>query len=298
MANWTDSVDQWDILKNPPKVAGSTSVAPLSAGYTGQAPTSVVGLQQGWTPDYRSLILGDPSYLSWKNNATLDVNQAAAARKAALQRLAVQYGGLPSGFKDQYGDIGQDTLDLAGRNQFSTTARLAKIYAESVEGDKRRLAARGALQSGDLGYALSQSDYARGASEYDAGQQFSNVAQEAVNGYVGAESAARRAESDALARAESNVYLNPMNRPVAATSASLDPDWQSKYGVPVYSGPDGKLYQLGPDGNPIPYSPVLNTAERNDWASEVGLNLGQEWGNYSPGVSSADLARLYGTELW
>jgi hypothetical protein len=34
----------------------------------------------------------------------------------------------------------------------------------------------------------------------------------------------------------------------------LDPDWQSKYGVPVYVGPDGALYTTGSDGKPQPYS--------------------------------------------
>jgi hypothetical protein len=90
-----------------------------------------------------------------------------------LQSLAVKYGGLPaSGFKDAYGDVDPTTLDLARRNQFSDVSRVNRSYGEGVEASKRQLAARGALQSGDLQYALDQADYSRAGAEYDLGNQF------------------------------------------------------------------------------------------------------------------------------
>jgi hypothetical protein len=48
-----------------------------------------------------------------------------------------------------------------------------------------------------------------------------------------------------------DVYSNPLNRPKEGTEAQLDPDWPTKYGEPVYVGPDGKLY----DANGNPYTP-------------------------------------------
>lgn len=187
--------------------AGQQTVAPI-AGPGAQAPEPAP-----YTPDYAGLIQSNPEYLAYKNNATLDVNQAAARRKAALQALAVQYGGLGGGFKDAYGDVDATTMELAGKNQFSDVARLNRSYSQGVEQLKRALAARGALQSGDLGHGLAQADYQRGAGEYDLGQQFSNAAQQAINDYLGVEANARRGEPAALSAAAQAVYQNPANRP-------------------------------------------------------------------------------------
>src|SRR4051812_5875181 len=99
---------------------------------------------------------------------------------------------------------------------------------------KRALAARGGLQSGELGYGVNQADYARGSAEYDYGQEFANAAQLAINNYLGVESGVRAGEGQAISEAEASVYGNPANRPTEGTEATLDPDWQTKYGVPVY----------------------------------------------------------------
>lgn len=255
-----DDWSQWDVTKNPPAVAGQTSVAAAPPSPSPRPVSATVGLTPGYTPDYRNLILSDPSYLAWKNSGTLDVNQAAAKRKAALQALTVQHGGLPAtGFQDQYGDIDQGTLDLANKNQFSDVNRIQKAYTENVEAQKRALAARGALQSGDTQYALNQADYARAGNEYDVGQQFSNTYQDIINNYLGVESGARQAEAGALGTAEANVYGNPANRPAAGTEATLMPNWQD-YGQPVYQGPDGNIYAIGADGNPVPFSGAAASA--------------------------------------
>lgn len=108
-----------------------------------------ISLTPGWTPDYQQLILQDPAYLSWKSGNDLDLGKAASVRKAALQALAVRYGGLGA-MKDEYGDIDQPTLDLAAQNQYSDTAQIQRGYEQGVEGMKRGLAARGMLQSGEL----------------------------------------------------------------------------------------------------------------------------------------------------
>jgi hypothetical protein len=46
-----------------------------------------------------------------------------------------------------------------------------------------------------------------------------------------------------------------MNVPTPASSPTLDPNWQAKYGVPVYVGSDGSLYIDDGAGNAVPYEP-------------------------------------------
>src|SRR6266487_2139369 len=182
----------------PPRAGqtSTTSVAPWVTQPASVAPS--VNLSSSFTtPDYKALIQSDPAYLAWQNNGQLDLNQAAAQRKAALQALAVGYGGIGGNFKDVYGDIGPDTLSLAAGNQQSDVARLGRNYSQGVESMKRALAARGGLQSGELGYGMDQADMARASSEYDLGREFSNAAQNAINSYLGTESVLRRDQTAA-----------------------------------------------------------------------------------------------------
>lgn len=284
-----------DVLKRKaPTVApivgggGPAYTPPVQAGSyasPGPTPSPSISIGQSFTPNYEQLIQSDPGYVSAMSNSSLDVNQAASARRAALRQLAIQYGGLPKGMQDVYGDIDQGTLDLASRNQFSDVARLGKSYSEGVDQFKKALAARGALQSGELGYGLSQADYSRGEREYDLGNQFANAAQGTVNDFVGAESRARQGQVDAINQAQANVFANPLNRPVNAQSATLEPGSLQQYGQPLYRGPDGQLYTLSgqvftgggggydvsPDDQPdlalfkqmgIPYDPLYDVVRR------------------------------------
>lgn len=271
-----DGYLEWLNPQTPPR-AGQTQVAPIQPPAAPPAVPSAIGLEQGFTPNYLGLIKQDPSYLSYVNNATLDVNQAAARRRAALQALAVRYGGLGGGFKDAYGDIDSATLDLARGNQLSDTARLSRNYSQGVEAMKRALAARRGLQSGELTYGLQQADFARAASEYDLGQEFGRAAQLFINDYLEREAAVRRGEAGAISEAEQNVYANPVNRPTEGTEARLVSDWQTRYGQPVWQGPDGKLYVLDGNGNPVPYAPA--SADSAGWVDLLArtVSSGQQY---------------------
>lgn len=258
----------------PKKPPGGTSSAAAVAALP-STPTSALTVKPGYTPNYGALIASDPSYLSWKNNATLDVAQAAAARRAALQSLVIRRGG-SEGLTDQYGDIDQTTRDLAANNQFSDLANLHRNYTEGLETLKRGLAARGMLQSSDLGYGLDKSAQNEAHSEYDLGNSFSDAANSVIQGYVSSEAAARKAEADALAQAEQNTYNNPAYRPTPAQSANLIPNWQS-YGSPIYQDEGGVYYDA--NGNPIDirsrlsavvpsaYSPARRTSPLSVWGS-------------------------------
>jgi hypothetical protein len=171
----------------------------------------------GYTPDYPALAKADPGYLLWKNNSVLNMAEAESARRSFLRALAVTYGGMPKGFSDRYGDIDQMTLDLGAKNQQSDIARIGRSYDQNIMQLKAALAARGGLQSGELQYGLDQADLQRQSNEYDAGQQFANAFNQAINAYVGARLSDRQGEYDALVAAYRNVMSDPRFAPIAPT---------------------------------------------------------------------------------
>lgn len=137
------------------------------------------------SPDYLALIKASPGYASWAASRDQRTRNLATSRAAAIRSLALQFGGLPPGFKDAFGDLRPEDLDAAGHNQFSVEQGLKRNYEQGVENMHRSLAARGVLQSGDLGYGQNQADLARGQAEHDAGAQFLDALNQAIQGYAG-----------------------------------------------------------------------------------------------------------------
>ena len=126
----------------------------------------------GGSYDWNSIMQQMASWLQGSSQANAMRDQAAAARRAAIQQLAVKYGGLPEGFQDKYGDYDAATQALAGQNQFADTKLLAKRYTDSQEQLKRQLAARRALSSGETGYGMDRLDTQKGIDEYNLGNEF------------------------------------------------------------------------------------------------------------------------------
>ena len=253
--------------------AGPASGAPVApviprVNRTTPVPTIPAGASN---PDYGALIKSDPGYMSYLNSGKLDIEQAGSARRAALQRLAIQYGGLPKGMRDQFGDIDANTLDLAGRNQFSDSANLKRQYASGIEGFKRSLAARGVLQSGELGYGLEQAEYGRGQREYDLGNNFANAAQGVVNDYLSTEGRVRSGEAGALSAAQQSVYSNPVNRPVDAVDIPLEAGSVEQYGQGVYRHPDGRRFTA--DGQPFSEPPARQAPQPDLYAGQDQPNM-------------------------
>lgn len=242
---WFDQEEEWKIPT--PRSGGNIPLPP--------PPANNVQTSPGFNPDYGALIRNNPLYMAWKNNAVLDRGQAASMRKEALRQLVIRYGGMGK-VQDPYGDIDQGTLDLAAGNQFSDTKRLQKNYELGIEGFKKSLAARQAVDSGDLQYGLDQRDQERATSEYDIGNQFSGSFGDAINSYLGVESNIRQSELNALIAAMNAVYADPSNRPREARSAYLVPNSQNVMGYPVYQDDDGRQWWINPQtGQP----------ERNPW---------------------------------
>lgn len=221
------------------------------------APASTL-VTPGYTPDYNTLIKSNPAFLAFLNNRQQVGASSAAKRQAAMRSLAIQYGGLPAGLSDQYGDLDPATLALAKNNQFSTLSGLQRDYTKNILDTKRALAARGALHSGELGYGLGQADLARGQAEYNAAQQAMGTAGQSVNDYLAAVQGANANLPDLV-----NQILGNVRQAYPATpggQAHLVSGWQNRYGHPVYEGPDGTLYALDASGKPTPFTPAPQPA--------------------------------------
>lgn len=188
---------------------GTSQVAPPAP----QPSAPQVQIIPGYVPDYASLIRNSGLYKQALAQNAADVKQAAANRTEVLRQLAIRYGGLPSGFKDQYGDINPDTLKLAGQNEQSDIQRLTRQYQDNITAAKQALAARHALGSGDLQWALDKANMAKESSLYDASNAFADAARNAVNQYLGQKQSAAAAEQQAMIAAAQAIYGNPAYAP-------------------------------------------------------------------------------------
>ena len=184
--------------------AGATPTTPTIPDLPKSSVPTIAGATDPGSGDIYSAILGDPGFQSFKSGSDFALSSAAAQRRAALRALIMQYGGI-GGLSDRYGDIDQATLAAARNNPYSQEAQAQRTYAQGVEAFKRSLAARGALQSGDLGYGLDQLDYNKGQSEYDLAQQFGSQAQGYVNDYAGIEASQLQQLAGAITDAEGRV---------------------------------------------------------------------------------------------
>ncbi len=172
----------------PLKLAYPNPVTPPPRPGPGVPPPAPVG--GGGTPapapapNYLDLIKNSPGYQSWLASRNSRLGNLATNRAAAIRQLVLQYGGIPKGLQDSFGDLRPQDIAAAQGNQFGIMQQIARQDAEGRNNMHRSLAARGVLQSGDLGYGEGQADLARGSAEYDAGQQFFNILNQALQGYT------------------------------------------------------------------------------------------------------------------
>jgi|SRR5262245_19280617 len=206
----------------------------------------------GFTPDYGGIIKRDPGYLAAVAAAKRAEADAFANRREAIRSAFVRYGGDLTGWTDKYGDIDQATRDLAAGNQYSTLASLSRDMANNQRAMRQQLAARGMLQSGELGFGENQLNVGYGQARYQAGQELGQEFGRSINDYAGVLGQNARDLRDAIFTATSNAYQNPANMPVAkkeATYADYDAERSAARGRAVYRGPDGTYYYA--DGSPV-----------------------------------------------
>jgi hypothetical protein len=229
----------------PPAAPGSIGVGGSGGG--------------GGAPDWGALLAADPGYMEAMAGYKKIMAQAASQRKAALQALAMRYGGLPKqGWKDTYGDLTPEILRQAGLNENSEVMRLQRNYDTGIKQLKANLAARGMLQSGDLGYGLNQADIGKGEQTYDLGNQFTDQANQVVSGYLSAYSGAEQNLVNAILMAEQNAIASG-NYPGAygggstqPTQATYVPASEIQFGEPIYVDSAGNQYRQ--DGTPWSWS--------------------------------------------
>jgi len=212
-------------------------------------------LTPAYTPNYDELIKSSPEYLAYQaNNPTVS---AGATRRAAVQALALQFGGqLPAGYQDTYGDLTPDIMAQAAANPFSQIAGLRRSSAQAGQQLQTSLAARGALHSGDLVYGADQLAQQLGQAEYDAGNAFGGAYQGDVGAFTDAMNNWQGQLPGVLSAAQQSLEANPLYQPHEAVYAQLVDNWNALYGQPIYqNGPGGTLYAIGPDGNLVAYTP-------------------------------------------
>lgn len=203
-------------------------------------------------PDYLALLRQSPAYQAWLASRNNRLGNLATDRKTAIQQLALMFGGLPPGFKDAFGDLSPEDLAAAGGNQFSVTAQLQRGDAQSREAMRRSLAARGMLQSGELGYGSGQADLALAQGENDAATQFLGQLNAAISSYGQGAGAVNAEESGLIAQLMPQITaLYPAPAPGAPGAPGAPP---AVPGVPVTPVPS-------PPPAPRPANPPLRTAQ-------------------------------------
>lgn len=116
-----------------------------------------VGSGVGGGNDLYSAAVGSPWYQQALAAVRAQDAAAAASRKSGIQQALIQFGIVPEGFNDQYGDVDATTRSLADANTtsgISLYARLRQSLADAQRDSSRRLAARGLRRSGTRGYQM------------------------------------------------------------------------------------------------------------------------------------------------
>ncbi len=121
-----------------------------------------------------------------------------ASRDAAIQRSYINFGlggidlakaGATTGIGDLASVLDPTTQQLAANNQFSVQKRLDQALADQKTQDRVALRQRGAVRSGEAGYAAQNTQRAYDTNEYDATQKLLDYITGAQQGFVQAERA-------------------------------------------------------------------------------------------------------------
>lgn len=150
-------------------------------------------------PDYMGLLRGSPAYQAWLASRNQRLGGLATNRASSIRQLLLQYGGMPKGFSDSLHDVRPEDMAAAEANQFSITKNIERAYEEGRRAMHGNLAARGMLQSGDLGYGENQASLQRGQQEFDANTNFMNAINEAIGNWSSGSGAVNSEEAGLIA---------------------------------------------------------------------------------------------------
>ena len=232
----------------------------------------------GWTPDYSSLMRGDPMYLQYLSDLSSEGVSSSAQRAAAVRKALIAYGLIPevSGLSaEQQGWFGADVdpstrqAALANTQEgLSVEAQLDRTNERSRAGLARNLAARGMLDSGALGVGEGLEAERDKQARYTAANELLDYLGSAYAGFAQSE----RERQRALYQAQQEAFYRQVAQNPAApgyyqdvtidgstvTQGSPPPappvpgTSQGDYGVqgPFYDSRYGEYYVL-PNGQRI-----------------------------------------------
>ncbi len=121
-----------------------------------------------------------------------------ASRDAAIQRSFINFGlgnfdlskaAATTGIGDLASVLDPTTLQVAANNKFSVQKRLEQSLADQKQADRVQLRQRGAVRSGEAGYAAQNTQRAYDTNEYDATQKLLDYLSGAQQGFAQAERA-------------------------------------------------------------------------------------------------------------
>lgn len=241
----TDGVYQYDTEGRPlsaiPNEQEWTPGLPGARGGTGPGGGGGGG---GSADGLAGLAINSPWY-----QQALAASQAAeaadaASRKAAIQQMLVQFGLVPGGFQDPYGDVDQTTRDLAAANTasgISASARLLQALKDAQKSSVSQLTARGLRRSGARGYEMRRNQLGYDQSYSDAVQKLLGSAQSLYSGFAQNQYNRQMSLANALASAVSNMSSftpTSYNRVAVAAPAPVSAPayWASKP-APTYTNP-------------------------------------------------------------
>lgn len=199
-----------------------------------------------------NMLLASP----WFQQAQAAVNAARAAdeayRRQAIEQMLIQFGVVPPGFTDPYGDITQTTRDLAQQNTasgISAAARLKQALADANRDTIQKLTARGLRRSGARGYGLRRNQLGYDQSYSDAVAKLLQGANAAYNSFA------------------QNEYGRQMSLASALQSA-------------LNSMSFGGSYNSGGSSAPKTFTPPSYTPSNNPWNDYTGNTIGSGSGGY------------------
>lgn len=250
-ASFTQQQVQQSLAGNPQSTFGPSPQVDYGFGQAGSY--KIPG-----APDYKSLIesLIAPLRLELGAQGASD----AASRAAQTQRAFTLFGQVPddlnglAGLNQNYlqSDITPETRQLAEQNTasgLSVSARLNKEYKDNLRQIKNALAARGALRSGEAGFALQEAQGQRDRADFDARDSLSQLVAGIQAGFAEAEHQRRLQEAGAASDAEGRVReLYPATAPVGGNTAGQ---------VPAAPISGGQQFAPRTAANPAPgYTPM------------------------------------------
>ena len=135
---------------------------------------------------WQDLLNTNPIYQQQLANIGAAGTAADVQRRQGIQRLLADFGQIPTGFTDQYGDINDTVRGLANaatQSGNSVVAQLAAQRADAMRNTTNDLAARGLLSSSETGFQQGRNQQAYQTALSGAERQLLDQLTDLAQGY-------------------------------------------------------------------------------------------------------------------